>query len=37
LVDGRRLASLMIEHNVGIKGVATYEIKRVDEDYFSEE
>jgi restriction system protein len=37
LVDGRQLASLMIEHNIGVKVVASYEVKRVDEDYFSEE
>ena len=34
LVDGRRLAELMIEHNVGVSTVRTIEIKQVDGDYF---
>jgi restriction system protein len=37
LIDGKRLADLMIEHNVGVTTVAAYEIKRVDSDYFEEE
>ena len=36
-IDGKRLADLMIEHNVGVTTVAAYEIKRVDSDYFEEE
>ena len=36
LIDGKRLADLMIEHNVGMTTVAAYEIKRVDSDYFEE-
>lgn len=36
LIDGQKLASLMIEHNVGISVVRTYEIKRIDSDYFEE-
>ena len=37
LIDGKRLAQLMIDHNVGVSTVKTYEIKRVDSDYFFEE
>ena len=36
LIDGKRLAQLMIDHNVGVSTVKTYEIKRVDSDYFIE-
>ena len=36
LIDGQKLASLMIEHNVGISTVRTFEIKRIDSDYFEE-
>ena len=34
LIDGRRLASLMIEHNVGVAPAKTYTLKRMDLDYF---
>ncbi len=37
LVDGRRLAALMVEYNVGVSVEARYDIKRVDSDYFLEE
>jgi restriction system protein len=37
LIDGQRLAELMIENNVGISSVASYEIKKIDSDYFIEE
>jgi len=36
LIDGVRLASLMIDHNVGVSSQTTYEIKRLDSDYFGE-
>jgi restriction system protein len=36
LIDGETLTSLMIDHNLGISTVQTYEIKRVDSDYFEE-
>jgi restriction system protein len=36
LIDGTMLARLMIEHNVGVTATATYQIKRVDSDYFAE-
>jgi len=34
LIDGRRLADLMIEYGVGVSRFKSYELKRVDEDYF---
>ncbi len=37
LVDGERLAQLMIDHGVGVADVASYHVKRVDLDYFDEE
>lgn len=37
LIDGERLAELMIEYNVGVNPVASYEIKKIDSDYFIEE
>lgn len=35
LIDGEQLADLMIEHGVGVTTSRTYEIKRIDEDYFN--
>ncbi len=37
LVSGERLAELMIDFDVGVSTVATYEVKKVDMDYFEEE
>lgn len=34
LVDGMRLAKLMIEHGVGVSPVYRYVVKRLDSDYF---
>jgi restriction system protein len=36
LIDGPELGSLMIRHRVGVRVKGTYEVKRVDEDYFVE-
>ncbi len=36
LVDGIELAGLMIDHNVGVSLANSYEIKRIDSDYFDE-
>lgn len=36
LIDGIRLADLMIEHNVGVSTTRTIAIKRIDSDYFEE-
>ncbi|MDA8338402.1 MAG: restriction endonuclease [Nitrospiraceae bacterium] len=37
LIDGKRLAQLMIDNNLGVSTLSTYEIKRIDSDYFTEE
>lgn len=37
LIDGRQLAQLMIEHDVGVSPVVSYEIKKIDSDYFIED
>ena len=34
LLDGLGLASLMIEHGVGVTTENVYKIKRIDSDYF---
>jgi restriction system protein len=36
LIDGEMLANLMIDHGVGVSLQRSYEVKRVDSDYFSE-
>jgi restriction system protein len=36
LIDGEQLATLTIDHNIGVSLVGQYEIKRVDGDYFLE-
>jgi len=36
LIDGKRLANLMIDYNVGVSEQTTYEIKSLDSDYFGE-
>jgi restriction system protein len=37
LIDGETLAQLMIEYDVGVSTLNTYEVKKVDSDYFTEE
>jgi restriction system protein len=37
LIDGRQLAEYMLDLNVGLTTRATYELKRIDSDYFAEE
>jgi restriction system protein len=37
LIDGDTLAQLMIDYNIGVTPVASYELKRIDSDYFTEE
>ena len=34
LIEGKQLARLMIEHNVGVSVEKTYTIKQIDENYF---
>jgi restriction system protein len=36
LIDGKQLARLMLKHNIGVRKKDVYEIKAIDEDYFSE-
>ncbi len=36
LIDGRRLAELMIEHNIGVAEEHAYRVKKIDSDYFEE-
>lgn len=37
LIDGQELAALMIQHGVGVVTVSTYEVKKMDENYFAED
>ena len=37
LINGRELACLMIEHGVGVITERTYEVKKLDENYFAPE
>jgi restriction system protein len=34
LIDGERLAGLMIDHNVGVAVARSFVVKRIDTDYF---
>jgi len=36
LIDGKNLADYMIEYNVGVSKKKTYEVKKLDSDYFDE-
>ena len=37
LIDGEELASLMVEHDIGVRTRIRHVIKRIDEDYFEQE
>lgn len=37
LIDGQSLAQLLFDHNIGVSQIATYEVKRMDMDYFTED
>lgn len=37
LIEGNQLASMMIDHNVGVSTVGMYELKKIDTDYFEGE
>jgi restriction system protein len=37
LIDGQDLADLLIEYGVGVSTVVSYEIKKIDTDYFTED
>ena len=36
LIDGPELAKLMIEHGVGVVTEVTYEVKKLDANYFTD-
>ena len=36
LINGRRLAELMLAHGVGVRTRATYLVRTVDRDFFDE-
>jgi restriction system protein len=37
LIDGQRLAQLMIDHGVGVAEMRAFVLKRIDHDYFADE
>ena len=37
LIDGQQLAQFMIDYNLGVTSLNSYEVKRMDSDYFGEE
>lgn len=37
LIDGEELADLMIDYDIGVSKIGTFEIKKIDSDYFIEE
>ena len=37
LIDGERIASLMYEHGVGVSHQSSYDIKRIDSDFFADD
>jgi len=36
LIDGKQLTGLMIDFDVGVSKIASYDVKRIDSDYFEE-
>lgn len=37
LIAGRHLAEIMIDFNIGVTALASYQLKRIDTDYFGDE
>ncbi len=37
LIDGKQLSALMIRHNVGVRTTETLYVRKIDEDFFSDE
>jgi len=37
LIDGPRLATLMIDNDLGVSTVSVYSVKKIDNDYFEED
>jgi restriction system protein len=36
LIDGARLTKLMFDHGIGVAAASTYDVKRIDSDYFAD-
>jgi restriction system protein len=36
LIDGAELADLMIDNDLGVSPMASYQVKKIDTDYFTE-
>lgn len=36
LINGEQLAQLMIDYGLGTRSIASYEVKEIDSDYFTE-
>lgn len=36
LIDGAKLAKLMFDHGIGVATASSYEVKRIDSDYFAD-
>jgi restriction system protein len=36
LINGSHLCNLMIDHGIGVTRAPSYEVKRLDSDYFEE-
>ena len=36
LIDGARLAKLMFDHGIGVATTSSYDVKRIDSDYFAD-
>lgn len=36
LIDGKELARLMVHHGIGVRGYRTFELKKLDDDFFEE-
>jgi restriction system protein len=37
LIDGDQLTKLMIRHNVGVRSDEAFHLKKIDEDFFTDE
>lgn len=37
LIDGERLTQLMIDYDIGVSKIKSYDLKKIDTDYFTEE
>lgn len=37
LIDGEQLAQLMIDYDIGVSKIKSYDLKKIDTDYFSED